>query len=191
MEKTIEYFDSSGPNNTERTLELARLRADELGIDHLVLSSSTGRTAVRAMELIQPERLVVVSSMYGMREPGRPRITGDNRTRLEEAGVRLVFQTHVLSGIERAINNKFQGLYPALLVAEVLRIFGQGWKVCFEITMMAADSGAIPADKEVVAMGGTGKGLDTALVMSPAHSNTLFDLSVREIICTPRGKQHE
>ncbi len=188
MEKTIEYFDRPGPNNTERTLELARRRADELGIDQLVLSSSTGRTAVRAMELIQPERLVVVSSMYGMMEPGRPLITEDNRSSLEKAGVRLVFQTHVLSGIECAINKKFQGIYPALLVAEVLRIFGQGWKVCLEITMMAADSGAIPVDREIVAMGGTGKGLDTALVIYPAHTISMFDLSVREIVCAPRGK---
>ncbi len=189
MEKTIEYFSRPGPQNTDRTLELSRRRADELEIHHLVLSSSTGNTAIRALELIQPERLVVVSSMYGMSEPGRPRITEENRIRLERAGVRLVFQSHVLSGIERAISQKFQGIYPALLAAEVLRIFGQGWKVCFEITMMAADSGAIPVDREIVAMGGTGRGLDTALIMSPAHSNAMFDLVVREIICTPRGRK--
>lgn len=188
MEKTIEYFEQPGGKNTDRTLELARGRADELGIHHLVLSSSSGRSAVRALELIQPERLVVVSSMYGLHEPGRPRITEENRLRLEKAGVRLVFQTHVFSGVERAVSNKFQGIYPGLLAAEVLRIFGQGWKVCLEITMMAADSGAIPVDREIVAMGGTKGGLDTALVIFPAHSISMFDLSVREIICTPRGR---
>jgi len=188
MQKAIEYFEKPGPKNTERTLELALRRADELGIHHIVLSSSTGRTAVRAAELIKSERLVVVSSMYGMSEPGLTRLTDDNRARLEKAGVRILIQTHVLSGIERAISRKFQGLYPALLVAEVLRIFGQGWKVCIEISLMAADGGGIPVDREIVAMDGTGAGLDTAMVISPAHTNAMFDISVREIICTPRGR---
>ncbi len=188
MEKTIEYFLQPGPKNTDRTLELSLRRAEELGIQHMVLSSSTGRSAVRALEFIQPERLVVVSSMYGLHEPGKPRITEDNRAHLQKAGVRIVMQTHLFQGIERAISNKLQGVCPALLVADVLRIFGQGWKVCLEITMMAADSGAIPIDSEIIAMAGTGKGLDTAMVISPAHSHAMFDLSVREIICTPRGK---
>jgi hypothetical protein len=61
----------------------------------------------------------------------------------------------------------------------------EGTKVCLEITVMAADAGLISADRPVVAIAGTGKGADTALVVQPAHSNSFFDLYVREVIAKP------
>jgi hypothetical protein len=50
---------------------------------------------------------------------------------------------------------------------------------------MAADAGAIPIDQPVVAIAGTSKGADTALVIQPAHSNNFFDIYVKEIIAKP------
>ncbi len=62
--------------------------------------------------------------------------------------------------------------------------WGKGTKVAVEITLMAADAGLIPAQQDV-ACGGTGRGLDTALVIKPALQ-ALFDLEVLEFICKPR-----
>jgi hypothetical protein len=59
-----------------------------------------------------------------------------------------------------------------------------------EISVMAADSGAIPCcDDEVIAIGGTGYGADTACVVRPAHANSFFDFEVREILAIPRAKR--
>lgn len=56
--------------------------------------------------------------------------------------------------------------------------------------MTAADAGAIPVDKEVVAVDGIEYGLDTALVVKPTYSDLMFDkvngLEIREMICKPR-----
>ena len=46
--------------------------------------------------------------------------------------------------IETAFAKKFSGQYPTLIVANTLRRFGEGAKVCCEIVMMAADAGLIP-----------------------------------------------
>ena len=54
---------------------------------------------------------------------------------------------------------------------------------------MAADAGAIPVDKDVVAVAGSGRGADTAVVIKPAYSHTLFDMYVREIIAKPRSPE--
>jgi hypothetical protein len=54
-----------------------------------------------------------------------------------------------------------------------------------EITLIAADAGLIPADKDVVAVAGTGKGADTALRIKPANATRLFDLKIREVIAKP------
>ena len=66
-------------------------------------------------------------------------------------------------------------------------MFGQGMKVVVEITAMAADAGAVPVDRDVIAIAGSGRGADTAVVIKPAYSHNLFDVVVREIIAKPRS----
>jgi hypothetical protein len=63
---------------------------------------------------------------------------------------------------------------------------GEGTKVCVEVTLMAADAGLIPVDRDIIAIGGTGRGADTALRICPANSAKFFDLKIREIIAKPR-----
>jgi hypothetical protein len=70
-------------------------------------------------------------------------------------------------------------------MAKVLRLMGEGTKVCVEITLMATDAGLIPVDKDIVAVGGTGRGADTALRVHPANAARFFDLRIREIIAKP------
>jgi hypothetical protein len=62
---------------------------------------------------------------------------------------------------------------------------GEGTKVCIEITMMAADAGLIPANKDIVAIGGTGRGADTALRIHPANAAKFFEIKIREVIAKP------
>ena len=57
-----------------------------------------------------------------------------------------------------------------------------------EVAVMAADAGLAPTDREIIAVGGTGRGADTALVLRAAHMNSFFDLEIREIICKPRQR---
>ena len=66
------------------------------------------------------------------------------------------------------------------------RLIGKGYKVAIEITLMAADAGLISPDEEVIAIAGTGRGADTAIVVKPAHAHDAFSLRVKEIICKPR-----
>ena len=72
------------------------------------------------------------------------------------------------------------------IIAYTLRVLGEGMKVACEIALMAADAGLVRTDQEVVSIGGTGRGADTAVVLKPAHAQDFFDLRVKEIICKPR-----
>lgn len=47
---------------------------------------------------------------------------------------------------------------------------------------MATDTGLIPIDKGIVAIRGTSRGADTALVIRPANSARVFNLIIKEII---------
>jgi hypothetical protein len=70
-------------------------------------------------------------------------------------------------------------------MANLLRCFSQGVKVCFEIVLMATDAGLLTSGEKVAAIAGTGRGSDTALVMQAASSQNIRKLRVNEIICKP------
>ena len=58
--------------------------------------------------------------------------------------------------------------------------------MCVEIVLMAADMGLIPIEEEVISIGGTRTGADTAVVIQPAHIHEIYDLRILEIIAKPR-----
>lgn len=51
---------------------------------------------------------------------------------------------------------------------------------------MAADAGLVRVDEDIIAIGGTGRGADTALVLAPSYVHRFFNTRVKEIICKPR-----
>jgi hypothetical protein len=71
------------------------------------------------------------------------------------------------------------------IIADTLRIFGQGMKVVCEISMMAADSGLVRTDEDVVTIAGSSRGADTAVVLKPVNTHNFFDLKIKEILCKP------
>jgi len=60
-------------------------------------------------------------------------------------------------------------------------------KVCVEVSLMAAEAGYISPAEDVVVLGGSGEGADTAVLIKPAYAATLFDMKIREILCMPRS----
>ncbi len=180
------HWPEKGPHNTESTVEVALKRAAELGITHIVVASNSGATA-KLLSDKEPE-VVCVTHHVGFSGPGEDEMDAAMRRKLQEQGVKVLTTTHLLAGVDRALRFKFQGVYPAEIVASSLRLLGQGLKVCVEISVMALDAGLIPHGEEVVAVAGSGRGADTACVLLPAHSNNFFDTRVKEIICMPREK---
>lgn len=180
-------FEKAGKHNTEQTLEVAVEAARERKIEHLVLASNTGATA-RALLAIGADdlRKICVTHHVGFKEPGLDEMGPDARRELAARGFELLTATHALAGVDRALRIKFGGIDPPEIMAGALRMFGQGVKVCVEIAIMALDAGLIPFGVEIVAVGGTGRGADTACVVRPAHSNAVLDTRVVDILCRPR-----
>ena len=71
-------------------------------------------------------------------------------------------------------------------MVQVYKTIGEGFKVCAEIAIMAADSGGVPVDEEVISIGGTIRGADVVVVLIPAHSNNFFDRQLKES-CASHG----
>lgn len=187
IERKTVYFEAPGKQNTESVLELVKNYAQAEGIRDIVVASTTGETGAKASRIFKGFNVVVTSHHVGFQEPGMWEMEEDNRKKILENGARILTATHALSGVERAIRKKFETIMPLEIMAHTLRLFGEGTKVCVEITIMAADAGLIPVDREVIAIGGTGIGADTALVIKPANASNFFDLEIREIIAKPRS----
>jgi hypothetical protein len=80
-----------------------------------------------------------------------------------------------------------------MILSDVLRLPGEGFKVAIEIAVMATDAGFVSPDEIIMSIAGTERGADTVLIVKPAYSHKFFDLAVREIVCKPlvEGVKHE
>ncbi|UCF58089.1 MAG: hypothetical protein JSW15_03835 [Deltaproteobacteria bacterium] len=180
------YFKKPGPKNTEGVLEAVSRRAKELGIDKVLVATCSGKTAFSALEIFDPAlTIIAVTHVTGFREPNYQELSEKARQELESKGVTVLTCQHAFGGVGRAVRNKLATYQVDEIIAYTLRTFGQGTKVAIELTLMAADGGLIRTDEDVISIGGTGKGADTALLLRPANSFNLFDLKVKEIICKP------
>ena len=186
MEEKIVYFDKPGPGNTEEVLRVAQKRAQELGIKTVVVATNEGNTAVRAAEVLKGIKVVAVTHATGWKAPNAQELTEENRRKIEAGGGAILTTTHLFRGVSGAMQKQFNTYEIGVIIANTLRLMGQGMKVVIEISVMAADAGLVRTDEDIIAIGGSGRGADTAVVLRPVNSNDFFDLKVKEILCKPR-----
>ncbi|MEM3577717.1 MAG: pyruvate kinase alpha/beta domain-containing protein [Candidatus Bathyarchaeia archaeon] len=180
------YFREAGAKNTETLLEFVRTYAEREGIRDIVVASTTGETGAKVAKIFKEYNVVVVTHHFGFREPGKTELQEEFRKEITANGAKIFTGIHALSSVERAIRKDFGTIAPLELIANVLRLMGEGTKVCVEITLMAADAGLISVDRDVVAIAGTGRGADTALRIKPSNAARFFDLKIREVIAKPQ-----
>jgi len=179
------YFDQPGEKNTEATLKRAAVRAEELKIKKVVIASASGETALKATEIFHECQLVAVTHSAGFYRPNYQEMSPEIRRKLEEKGVRVLTCQHAFGGVNRAVRKKLGTYQLDEIIAYTLRAFGEGLKVAIEITLMAADAGLVESGQPCIALGGTEKGVDTAILLKPVNAQNFFDLRVMEILAKP------
>ena len=183
-EKTV-YFAKAGEQNTDTLLEVVKKYVEKEDIKDIVVASTTGQTGAKAAEMFKGRNVVIVTHYFGFKEPGKSELQDEYERRILANGAAIFAGTHALSSAERAVRKEFGTIQPLELMANVLRLMGEGTKVCVEISLMAADAGLIPADEDIIAIGGTGRGADTALRIHPANAGKFFDLKIIQVIAKP------
>ena len=178
-------FSKPGRDNTDAALAVLQEGIRQYAIKQVVIASTHGDTGIKAAKLLKDMgiNIVVVTHNVGFKEPGQVEMTTATRNELESYGVKVCTGTLPFRNIGTAIREKL-GFSQQDLVANVLRMFCQGVKVCVEIAMMASDAGLITPD-DVLTVAGTGRGADTVALLSPRPSNQMFDLKIRDILAKP------
>ena len=181
MEEKIVYFEQPGKDNTEETLKLALERAKARGIKKIVLASTRGDNARLAAERYAGSgiKIIVIPHQYGFGMAGKQLFPEELITQLESQGHKVYFSTMLFH------QEDFLGTNTTRALANILRTFCQGMKVCVEILLMAANGGQVMIGESVVVVAGSGRGADTAVVAIAATSNRISDVHVTEIICKP------
>jgi hypothetical protein len=178
-------IDSQG-KSTEEVLRIARDAAMERNIGNVVVATTRGDTAEAAAGEMAGTGLglVAVTHSTGFREPGEQELPHEVAIGLVEKGVGVVTGTMPFHGINDDLRKK--GYYStATAMADALRMMGQGTKVCVEIACMAVDAGAVPEEKDIVAVAGTHRGADTVLIIRTACTRRFLGTRIKEVIAKP------
>jgi hypothetical protein len=188
MKRLVEYYEKPGPQNTQACMDILYQLVEDEGCEDVVVASTSGETGVIAARRLQDKgvNLVVVAHSTGFLGPNQDQFSDDVYQEITSLGGRVYKGTILTHSLETALAKEFSGCYPTLLIANTLRRFGQGIKVCCEIVMEAVDGGLVAEGREVVALAGTAKGADTVAVIKSAASKRFLDLYVSQIIAKPR-----
>jgi hypothetical protein len=186
----VTYFEKAGPHNTEKVLSIVKKTAEKFGIKDIVLASTTGNVAEKALEFFNPKDynlIIVTHSYYFVNTSVRQEFPEDKLADLKVRGLKFHIGTHAMSGIERGLRLKKEAWMFVDLMAKMLGWhFGQGVKVCIEIASTVCDAGLIPdLERDIIVIGGTGRGADTACLIKPAPTSEFKELRVKAILAKP------
>ena len=179
MLKQITYFEGVGEKYSERVFEIVVQRLAEGDIKKVVVASTRGHTAKLAVKRLKQSgvQLVVVPHQFGFKKENK--FPGPLISDLKAKG----HEVHI--GTMLFHTTAFYGSDVPQVIANFLRAFGQGMKVCFEIMFMAADAGKFQIGEKILCIAGTNWGCDTAVVMRAYPSTQYRNARVMEILCKP------
>lgn len=202
MSETIRpcvYFEHPGKKNTERVVEVVMERLALGDISTVVVASTTGYTASRFADALEarggapPVRLVSIAEGALIREWGAeyPSLKPEVKQELERRGVIAADKVSYLLHNSLFDYSEWKFPTPEDIVKETLYTFGQGLKVAVEVALMAVAGGFIEPFQKIIAVGGTGRGADTAIVARATYPNHFFSKEkekrfvIYEILCKP------
>lgn len=198
MNRVVRYFEEYGEANTKDVIQVVLERLQDGGINTVVVASSSGKTAVAFAEALRAagrrERVIVVAEP----PPESSGISPATRAQLEGLDVEIVDYMPYASMAysAQAAENVYGALDLLVVVFDAFRMVGgNGLKVAIEVGLMATNAGKVAPGQEIIAVGGTAGGADTAIVMKTAFSRNIFAKDpakrpeVREILAMPKTRK--
>lgn len=196
--REVYLFDEPGEQNTDDVIEAVARRVEAGGIEYVVVASTSGETAARFAEALRGKaKVLCVSEAPYRRELNQewPCVKPRYREALEKLGATVIDRVSYVFHSSVLENAKLGGVAPEQLVRETLYSLGQGLKVAVEVVLIAVSQGHLEPYQDVIGVGGSGKGADTAAVIRATYPAQIFHkesekrLEIREIIAMPYRKK--
>ncbi|WP_259700012.1 pyruvate kinase alpha/beta domain-containing protein [Geotoga petraea] len=175
MENKIYFLNDGKEKNTINCIQKTVDFCTENHIKKIIINSTTGFTAKKAMETIKTQNLelIFVTHMSGYKEESINEFDLNLKKQIEKNGYKIFTGTHILKGIEASFQKYYNGIYPSIIFADALRTVSQGTKVIIESSIMVKDAGLISKDEWVAVISGSHRGADTSAFIKPSHSNNI------------------
>ncbi|MFB6201661.1 MAG: hypothetical protein ABEI98_06590 [Halorhabdus sp.] len=174
--------------NTTELLDRAAEYAEDHDVDGICVASTSGETGAKAARRFG-EELVVVGHAYGFEERNEQELDDRHVETIEDAGAAVFVGPMVFSNVGEAIAER-NGYSSLAVVADTLRLFGQGTKVAVECPVMACDAGHFDSGDHVLSIAGTGEGADTAVLVRAANSRDFYETRVLDVIAKPTDEEN-
>lgn len=196
--REVYYLEEPGAQNTDAVIEAVAKRIELGDIKTVIIASTSGKTALKfASALKGKAELICVSEAPFRREWGEkwPCLTPERKKELQDMGVAVLENVPYVFHDSILESARWQHAFPERLVKETLYCFGQGLKVAVEVALIAVSCGYTAPYQEVIGVGGSGRGADTAIVLRATYPACLFDkdpskrLEIKEIIALSRAKK--
>lgn len=170
------YFDKGGPKNTQATLLAARQRALALKPEAVIVTSTSGKTALAAARIFAGTgaRIIAVpfqKHLWKKYGPPNSRLVKVCR----ELGVEFIPDEPIVPLLDRE--------HPDMVNA--WRTVSQGFKVALQAASMCVDTGLVKPGAQVIAIGGSGTGADTAIAVQTYGYRSVLKSNLTEIIAMP------
>lgn len=168
------YFDAPGPKNTPLVIKAVSERVEESGIKTIVVASTSGKTALAFANALKGKVNVIGVSYQS--------IDLETHKKLGELGAIIEENCPILFSKKRTLR-------------ETLYLFGQGLKVACEAAVIAVEREKVKPYQDIIAVGGTDRGADTAIIVRATKLKEILwadvnrRLEIREIIAMPRKKK--
>lgn len=203
--RAVNFFEEPGEKNTDEVISALVKRVKEGGIEAVVVASISGRSAIRVAESLKRRglhaKVVCVSgppSWEKYPEYRFPLISERERTRLKAEQVEVVDRIEEPFGSitfrdwwERKtilVPRPESDLFWMALVC----VGGHGFRTAIEVTFMAVEAGAVRLGQRVIGVAGTGRGLDSAVVLTARRLDDAVGrypnkrLKVEEVLAMPK-----
>ncbi len=205
MERTVHFFEKPGAENTNDVISCLVDRVREGDIDSVVVASVSGRMATIVAEKVRKQglktKVVCVSGPKSWKKYPQyqfPLITRKEQSRLESLQVKVVnnidepFKPILFRDWWEKKTLKVPHPESDLFWMALICVGGHGFRTAIEIVFMAVDAGVVQPGQNVVAVAGTGRGLDSAVVLRAGRFNEAVGrypakrLKIEEILAMPK-----
>jgi hypothetical protein len=188
-------------------MPMAKQRADIFNVKNILVATNTGTSIRAACEVFgSGYRFFAVGNPSSAHERGlvlHNGISPQTRNTLEDMGITVVLANQ--SMFQKKDVRSFYGVpYDEIrrscsaeghinavsLLYNALQLFGDGPRVCLEITLMAANAGVLPLDEDCMAIACPSSYCDlpdAAVVMHPAKTSDMFmgKLRIKDVVLSP------
>jgi hypothetical protein len=196
-QRNVYFFDRPGAGNTPRVIRAVESRVREGGISKVLVASETGRLALEVKRRLPRKTIVCVTfdqetrRTYEKPSLMKKELTAKGIVIVDTVKEPLARKLRLRNWWERK-NVDIPGESADLFWMTLICVGGHGLRTAVEIVFMAVEAGAVKVGERVIAVAGTARGADSAIVMRATRfedavgEQPLSRMKIEEILAMPK-----